>query len=52
MIGGGVFYSEFEGFTTARYALFSLGVGIIFIGVAVLATRLAALADEDKELGM
>jgi hypothetical protein len=50
--GGGVYYREFDGFTAAKYGLFSLGVGIIFIGVGILATRLAAIADDDKEIGM
>ena len=51
-IGGGIYYGEFDGFTAAKYGMFSLGVGIIFIGVGILATRLASLAEDDKELGM
>lgn len=51
LIGGGVYYGEFEGFTAAKYGLFSLGVGIIFVGVGVLATRLAAIENNDKEVG-
>ena len=52
IIGGGVYYGEFEGFTAAKYGLFSLGVGIIFVGVGVLATRLAAIENDDKEVGV
>ena len=51
-VGGGVYYGEFDGFTPVKYGLFSLGVGIIFFGVGILATRLASLADEDKALGI
>ena len=47
-----MYYGEFEGFTAAKYGLFSLGVGIIFVGVGVLATRLAAIENDDKEVGV
>ncbi|KAF9575943.1 NIPA-like protein 3 [Mortierella alpina] len=47
IIGGGVYYNEFEHFTAKKYALFCLGVLIVFFGVALLAKRLALLAKED-----
>lgn len=50
VVGGGVYYSEFDGFTPGRYALFTMGVVIIFIGVAVLSSRLKQIQDSDAEL--
>ncbi|CAO3565023.1 unnamed protein product [Mortierella alpina] len=47
IIGGGVYYNEFEHFTPKKYALFCLGVLIVFFGVALLAKRLALLAKEE-----
>jgi hypothetical protein len=40
VIGGGIYFDEFSGFTATQYALFISGVVIIFLGVAVLADRL------------
>ncbi|KAJ3416033.1 hypothetical protein HDV05_003392 [Chytridiales sp. JEL 0842] len=40
VIGGGVYFSEFDGFNSTQYALFFLAVGIIFVGVGVLGDRL------------
>ncbi|KAF9897642.1 hypothetical protein BX616_005231 [Lobosporangium transversale] len=47
IVGGGIYYDEFAGFTAKKYALFCLGVLIVFFGVALLAKRLAVLAKED-----
>ncbi|KAG0250917.1 NIPA-like protein 3 [Mortierella polycephala] len=47
IIGGGIYYGEFAGFTDKEYVLFCLGVLIVFFGVALLAKRLAVLAKED-----
>ncbi|KAF9954425.1 NIPA-like protein 3 [Mortierella alpina] len=47
IIGGGVYYNEFEHFSAKQYVLFCLGVLIVFIGVGMLAKRLALLAKED-----
>lgn len=49
IVGGGIYYGEFDGFTPEKYALFCLGVLIVFFGVALLAKRLALLAKEDVE---
>jgi hypothetical protein len=38
--GGGVYFSEFDGFNARQYTLFFLAVGIIFVGVLVLGDRL------------
>ncbi|KAI9328586.1 hypothetical protein DFJ73DRAFT_861625 [Zopfochytrium polystomum] len=40
VIGGGVYFGEFDGFTARQYGLFFLAVGIIFVGVGVLGDRL------------
>ncbi|KAJ3115127.1 hypothetical protein HDU96_001139 [Phlyctochytrium bullatum] len=40
VVGGGIYFNEFEGFSTRQYGLFFLAVGIIFIGVFVLGDRL------------
>ncbi|KAI8354274.1 magnesium transporter NIPA-domain-containing protein [Mortierella sp. GBAus27b] len=47
IVGGGIYYDEFRGFSTKQFVLFSLGVLIVFFGVALLAKRLALLAKED-----
>ncbi|KAG0292454.1 NIPA-like protein 3 [Dissophora globulifera] len=47
IVGGGIYYGEFSGFTAKKYVLFCLGVLVVFIGVALLAKRLAVLAKED-----
>ncbi|KAG0368436.1 NIPA-like protein 3, partial [Mortierella sp. AD032] len=47
IIGGGIYYDEFAGFTPTKYVLFCLGVLTVFFGVALLAKRLALLAKED-----
>ncbi|KAF9209108.1 hypothetical protein CPC16_003403 [Podila verticillata] len=49
IVGGGIYYGEFDGFTPQKYVLFCLGVLIVFFGVALLAKRLAVLAKEDVE---
>jgi hypothetical protein len=50
VVGGGIYYGEFDGFTPVRYVLFCLGVSVIFAGVAVLAGRLKKLNDEEQQL--
>ncbi|KAJ3104583.1 hypothetical protein HDU97_009095 [Phlyctochytrium planicorne] len=40
VVGGGVYFNEFEGFNARQYGLFVMAVGIIFIGVFVLGDRL------------
>lgn len=50
VIGGGVYYGEFEGFTPLRFFLFGLGVAVIFGGVVVLSSRLKQLNDEEQNL--
>lgn len=47
IVGGGIYYDEFSGFTATKYVLFCLGVLTVFFGVALLAKRLAVLAKED-----
>ncbi|KAG0268825.1 hypothetical protein DFQ27_005612 [Actinomortierella ambigua] len=47
IIGGGIYYGEFKGFTAKKYVMFCLGVLIVFTGVGFLAKRLAVLARED-----
>ncbi|KAF9431855.1 hypothetical protein BGZ76_011615 [Entomortierella beljakovae] len=47
IVGGGIYYGEFSGFTVKKYILFCLGVLVVFFGVALLAKRLAVLAKED-----
>ncbi|GJJ78552.1 magnesium transporter [Entomortierella parvispora] len=47
IVGGGIYYGEFSGFTAKKYVLFCLGVLVVFLGVALLAKRLAVLAKED-----
>jgi hypothetical protein len=47
IVGGGIYYDEFSGFTPTKYVLFCLGVLTVFFGVALLAKRLALLAKED-----
>ncbi|KAI8811725.1 hypothetical protein BJ742DRAFT_674422 [Cladochytrium replicatum] len=50
VIGGGIYFDEFKDFTTVKYILFCSGVAIIFMGVAILATRLKKLADEETAM--
>ncbi|KAJ3100571.1 NIPA-like protein 3 [Physocladia obscura] len=40
VVGGGVYFGEFDGFNARQYGLFSIAVGVIFMGVFVLADRL------------
>ncbi|KAJ3332698.1 hypothetical protein HDU76_013377 [Blyttiomyces sp. JEL0837] len=40
VVGGGIYFNEFDGFTTRQYSLFVLAIAIIFMGVAILADRL------------
>ncbi|KAJ3206925.1 hypothetical protein HDU67_007866 [Dinochytrium kinnereticum] len=40
VVGGGIYFNEFEGFNARQYGLFFLATGIIFIGVFVLGDRL------------
>jgi hypothetical protein len=47
IVGGGIYYDEFRGFTVEKYVLFCVGVLTVFFGVALLAKRLALLAKED-----
>ncbi|KAF8953610.1 NIPA-like protein 3, partial [Entomortierella lignicola] len=47
IVGGGIYYGEFSGFTVEKYVLFCIGVLTVFFGVALLAKRLAVLAKED-----
>ncbi|KAI8811268.1 hypothetical protein BJ742DRAFT_674804 [Cladochytrium replicatum] len=50
VVGGGIYFDEFKDFTTVKYILFCSGVSIIFMGVAILATRLKKLADEETAM--
>ncbi|KAL2912458.1 hypothetical protein HK105_208030 [Polyrhizophydium stewartii] len=50
VIGGGVYFDEFRGFTPKQYGLFIFAVFVIFVGVGVLAGRLKALSDEEVAL--
>ncbi|KAJ3125003.1 hypothetical protein HK098_000668 [Nowakowskiella sp. JEL0407] len=47
VIGGGIYFDEFSNFTPLNYFLFSLGVGVIFVGVGILAMRLKVIHDSD-----
>ncbi|KAJ3223775.1 hypothetical protein HDU81_008968 [Chytriomyces hyalinus] len=40
VVGGGVYFDEFSGFTPRQYGLFILAIGVIFFGVFVLGDRL------------
>lgn len=50
VIGGGVYYDEFNGFSPTRFFLFCSGVFVIFFGVVVLSGRLKNIQDSDAEL--
>jgi hypothetical protein len=41
VIGGGVYYDEFAGFSALQFVLFCLGVVVIFCGVVILSNRLS-----------
>ncbi|KAJ1974770.1 hypothetical protein H4R35_003457 [Dimargaris xerosporica] len=45
IIGGGVYYDEFRHFDAFKYAMFALGVLIIFTGVGFLARRLKRIEE-------
>ncbi|KAI9203531.1 uncharacterized protein BJ171DRAFT_509892 [Polychytrium aggregatum] len=49
VIGGGIYFDEFSNFTAAKYVWFCFALLIIFIGVAILANRLKALEDDNRE---
>ncbi|KAJ3038732.1 hypothetical protein HDV00_000392 [Rhizophlyctis rosea] len=49
VIGGGVYFDEFKGFTSKQYGLFIFAVAVIFVGVGILAGRLKRLEDSGKE---
>ncbi|KAJ1892996.1 hypothetical protein LPJ66_006019 [Kickxella alabastrina] len=40
IIGGGVYFNEFKMFTTLKYVMFAIGVGVIFSGVGLLSHRM------------
>ncbi|KAJ3211828.1 NIPA-like protein 3 [Entophlyctis luteolus] len=40
VVGGGIYFDEFSGFTARQYALFIFAIAVIFAGVGVLADRL------------
>ncbi|KAJ1953321.1 hypothetical protein EC988_003059 [Linderina pennispora] len=40
IVGGGVYFNEFKLFTTVKYALFAVGVTVIFSGVGLLSHRM------------
>ncbi|TPX45616.1 hypothetical protein SeLEV6574_g03766 [Synchytrium endobioticum] len=48
VIGGGIYFNEFKGFTPKQYGLFIMGVSIIFAGVIVLADRLKKIEVDDR----
>jgi membrane protein implicated in regulation of membrane protease activity len=47
IIGGAVYYDEFEFFGPKQYALFSLGVVLIFTGVGLLSKRLKQVEESN-----
>ena len=48
VVGGGIYFDEFRGFTAEQYGLFITGVAVIFAGVIVLADRLKKIEVDDK----
>ncbi|TPX32602.1 hypothetical protein SmJEL517_g04323 [Synchytrium microbalum] len=48
VVGGGIYFDEFNGFTALQYTLFILGVAVIFSGVIVLADRLKRIEVDDQ----
>ncbi|KAJ3193100.1 hypothetical protein HK101_005422 [Irineochytrium annulatum] len=40
VVGGGVYFQEFDGFNARQFGLFFLSVAIIFVGVGILGDRL------------
>ncbi|KAI8893549.1 magnesium transporter NIPA-domain-containing protein [Globomyces pollinis-pini] len=49
IIGGGIYYDEFKGYSLKKFILFCFGIMIIFSGVIVLAGRLKKLEEGDEE---
>ncbi|ORX89804.1 hypothetical protein K493DRAFT_305455 [Basidiobolus meristosporus CBS 931.73] len=49
IIGGGIYYNEFMDFTAFQYGMFSLGVIVIFGGVALLSKRMSRITKKDLE---
>ncbi|KAJ3342568.1 NIPA-like protein 3 [Gonapodya sp. JEL0774] len=50
VVGGGIYFSEFQSFNVTKAIGFTLGVLVIFSGVGVLTDRLKRLQDADDEL--
>jgi surface polysaccharide O-acyltransferase-like enzyme len=49
VVGGGIYYEEFRGFSVHQFILFCLGIVVIFCGVFVLAGRLKSISDSEKK---
>jgi hypothetical protein len=49
VVGGGIYYDEFRGFTAHQFILFCLGIVVIFCGVMVLAGRLKKISEIEKK---
>ncbi|CAG8598636.1 24468_t:CDS:10 [Cetraspora pellucida] len=50
IIGGGIYYDEFRSYSIKKYAMFIVGVLLIFFGVGMLSKRLASLSKEEEDL--
>jgi hypothetical protein len=48
VVGGGIYYDEFRGFTPLQFILFCFGIVVIFSGVTVLAGRLKNITENEK----
>ena len=48
ILGGGLYYREFDGFQAWQWVLFPVGILISFFGIYCLATRTMPAADEDQ----
>ncbi|KAK9720916.1 hypothetical protein K7432_003838 [Basidiobolus ranarum] len=49
IIGGGIYYNEFVDFSAFQYGMFTLGVLVIFAGVALLSKRMSKITQKDLE---
>ncbi|KAJ3006786.1 UNVERIFIED_CONTAM: NIPA-like protein 3 [Siphonaria sp. JEL0065] len=49
VVGGGIYFQEFEGFSTRQYALFVFAVSVIFVGVFILAGRLKQAEEAERK---
>jgi len=52
IIAGGVYYREFDAFTTTSWACFPIGIALVLVGVYILSGRQKqAQAEHEKRMG-